>query len=686
MTCLKTIRALAVFMVLLGAVTAMADDPVGDWRYRSPYTVELHWNDQELVVPMGNRFIVRNWTYDRSDQFLPQEFSVDGGAWQSVDRWFHLTTPGEHSIRVRGLAWDVMEGTGEEVRVPFQHETTVIVMGVEAYGSIHDENDDRAPYFSVTHLAGGEDPWDHPLLLVEGFDPSNEKGLREYYEMAPEFMETLRGLGRDIFFLDFEDGGRDMVLNADVLERTIDMIHDESGGHDLTVVGLSMGGVIARYALARAEDQGTPLPVSHFLSVDSPQQGAAIHAGFQNRLKDEGISIPALTSVAARQLLLYSAWNNTHDLHDDFYSELNALNGDGYPHQCINVAASFTPPSLEENPWTGLGQRWARIAYEDVYTGGAVIFSEQNFNIDAGDFTSEAGSLLPTSSTVDRSGRISWHGIAIRWYCNFYPETARPTFIPMRSALDLDENGLSRFDIAIRPQVGEYYFHDQFPTDPAFLGAILDALEIPMPNRIVSGAYDASERHVFLAQHVLSNVDGTGSSHSFSIMDTGAGPAQPSFIAAGRTIRFTATTGHVVRFGEGAELMVLADPELDSGAVMARNPHAVIASGSGRRDASLSMTETPEATTFLEQNVPNPFNPSTTIHFNLARSGPVTLRIYDVRGGLVRELVNSDMPDGRHAIAWDGRDDVGRRTDSGIYVYRLVTTGFSLNRKMILIK
>ncbi len=91
--------------------------------------------------------------------------------------------------------------------------------------------------------------------------------------------------------------------------------------------------------------------------------------------------------------------------------------------------------------------------------------------------------------------------------------------------------------------------------------------------------------------------------------------------------------------------------------------------------------------TVLHQNVPNPFNPMTVIRFDLARSGRVQLRIYDVAGRLVRTLVDAEMPAGRdHEASWNGLDDSGQRLGSGVYFYRLDAAGERLTRKLVVMK
>jgi hypothetical protein len=95
----------------------------------------------------------------------------------------------------------------------------------------------------------------------------------------------------------------------------------------------------------------------------------------------------------------------------------------------------------------------------------------------------------------------------------------------------------------------------------------------------------------------------------------------------------------------------------------------------------------PPLKTVLHQNVPNPFNPVTTIKFDLARDGHVSLNIYDVAGRLVRTLVNEKMSAGHGFEAkWNGLDNTGNRTSSGVYFYRLVTADFSQTNKMVLMK
>ncbi len=88
----------------------------------------------------------------------------------------------------------------------------------------------------------------------------------------------------------------------------------------------------------------------------------------------------------------------------------------------------------------------------------------------------------------------------------------------------------------------------------------------------------------------------------------------------------------------------------------------------------------------LAEAVPNPFNPTTRLDFEIARSGPVSLKVYDAAGRLVTTLVDESLSSGSHHVIWDGRDSSGRLAAAGIYLYRLETGNFSNTRRMTLIK
>jgi hypothetical protein len=88
----------------------------------------------------------------------------------------------------------------------------------------------------------------------------------------------------------------------------------------------------------------------------------------------------------------------------------------------------------------------------------------------------------------------------------------------------------------------------------------------------------------------------------------------------------------------------------------------------------------------LFQNIPNPFNPSTTIGFHLPGEMSVRLAVYDVNGRLIRTLLDRDMPAGRTTVTWDGKDGGERAAASGIYFYQLETRETVTSKKMVLLR
>lgn len=88
----------------------------------------------------------------------------------------------------------------------------------------------------------------------------------------------------------------------------------------------------------------------------------------------------------------------------------------------------------------------------------------------------------------------------------------------------------------------------------------------------------------------------------------------------------------------------------------------------------------------LDQNSPNPFNPTTTIHFALPRQSDVRLTVYNILGQEVRTLIDNSLAAGTYVVSFDGTDDRGQEVASGVYLYRLTASAFSETRKMMLVK
>ncbi|MFQ5600044.1 MAG: FlgD immunoglobulin-like domain containing protein [Candidatus Krumholzibacteriia bacterium] len=90
--------------------------------------------------------------------------------------------------------------------------------------------------------------------------------------------------------------------------------------------------------------------------------------------------------------------------------------------------------------------------------------------------------------------------------------------------------------------------------------------------------------------------------------------------------------------------------------------------------------------TWLHPNVPNPFNPATTLAFDLAHAGHVELAIFTIQGRRVRTLVSRVLETGNHRVVWDGTDAAGTPIASGVYLYRLRADGMQQTRRMTLLR
>lgn len=88
----------------------------------------------------------------------------------------------------------------------------------------------------------------------------------------------------------------------------------------------------------------------------------------------------------------------------------------------------------------------------------------------------------------------------------------------------------------------------------------------------------------------------------------------------------------------------------------------------------------------LYQNFPNPFNPSTTIRFELVRTSKIALEIFDVLGKKINTIAAGAFPKGRYNRTWDGRDETGREVASGVYIYRLKAENQIISKKMLLLR
>ncbi len=100
----------------------------------------------------------------------------------------------------------------------------------------------------------------------------------------------------------------------------------------------------------------------------------------------------------------------------------------------------------------------------------------------------------------------------------------------------------------------------------------------------------------------------------------------------------------------------------------------------------VAVDDAPPAAPAAVRCYPNPFNPRTTVAFDMPAAGRASLRIYDARGRLVRELLRGELPAGGHEAPWDGCDQAGRGCAAGLYLARLDAGGRTVTGRMVLVR
>jgi len=109
--------------------------------------------------------------------------------------------------------------------------------------------------------------------------------------------------------------------------------------------------------------------------------------------------------------------------------------------------------------------------------------------------------------------------------------------------------------------------------------------------------------------------------------------------------------------------------------------------GSGGPQEEEGWSDTPLPLAYaLGQSFPNPCRDKTTISYQLPEETPVSLKVYNVAGQVVRELASGKQKAGYYQAAWDGKDGSGRQVSSGVYFYRLDAGGFSKTNKLVVVR
>jgi flagellar hook assembly protein FlgD len=88
----------------------------------------------------------------------------------------------------------------------------------------------------------------------------------------------------------------------------------------------------------------------------------------------------------------------------------------------------------------------------------------------------------------------------------------------------------------------------------------------------------------------------------------------------------------------------------------------------------------------LKDNYPNPFNPTTTLHYDLPEDALVNITIYDMQGRHIKTLINQTQDAGYRSVIWDATNDHGKPESAGIYLYQIQAGEYMQTKKMVLLK
>jgi hypothetical protein len=419
-----------------------------------------------------------NFAVQSSSSFLSLDVSVDGGGYNNVYSGSLVTnfiwansisaynTIGQHSLKVKFTA---MSGT------QYIREYDIYVVP-------------RSSGFFVDNYCNTMRVWKgnnssnpKPLVLSEGFDAYNLKPEQYYRQAGNELISCLLSKGFDVYVVNYNLNSQSIKNNGAIFQSAIRYVSSINNSEKVIATGMSMGGLINRYACAKAEHDGNPLPISKFVTIDAPHQGAVIASDFQNWRKStldesrtngfpDDFAEFASNNAAAKELLNYNAYDPSGNVHNSFFSYLNSLNNDGYPHLAEKIGISFSTnnPNPNNGKWiyvniTGAPNFGGSKNYNGYLTSAETVAGSYlpKINIDGFPITVPK-TFLSTALSVLRPFSNPW--VTITQYLD-------PSFIPHVSSLDIT-NGISKFDKVIIPSVTGY--HDIVPSE--LIEPIINAL------------------------------------------------------------------------------------------------------------------------------------------------------------------------------------------------------------------
>lgn len=604
----------------------------------------------EIFAELNNHKINFALTYGLSMANI--EVSVDNGSYvnlytgtpKSSHIWdystSYFTTLGSHNLKVNFL--DPIGGT------VYHREYTVFV--VPQSNGFYKDN--YCNTLRVWKSNAGINAT--PLILSEGFDAYNTRSEQFYRHGGNDLINCLLTKGFDIYIINYKYNSQSIRNNAAVFSSAIRYVSGINGNKPIIASGMSMGGIINRYACSKAEASGNPLPISKFLSLDAPQQGARISSTLQNWRKGlttgDGYAEHAANNDAAKELLLYNAYDISGGINSTFFSELNSLNGDGYPHLIPTIGVSFS--STSPNP-TAAGTEFLFVEVDGAITSD----SNEHFYLSTEE--AQAGSFLPrlvfdpipvTLNTspppcVDMRNvfAVNFKDIKSSLLSILRPfsdptvtihQMAVPAFISHNSSLDI-VSGISKFNIAIQPSVTT--FHDEIPAD--IIQPLINALinqDLYLQDKTITDTRNYIAGNKIEAGYSVTTTIPNGnfvlSSGSIVSMRAGNQIVLADGFIANTGSNFNAKTGPIECNGVESQ-QFRSNSAFENGPIEEYSEEKVTSEGSVTNKVVEKINETDEILSIF----PNPSNSYFTIESSII---PVEIIVYNIQGIQVINIKN----------------------------------------------
>ncbi len=578
----------------------------------------------------STQFIVPSELYF-SNQKFPQYIEIDfddgrGFVSISLDEIVPVsyTEVGFKNLKMRMISESETASAGATFEVRSldirQPDTTWTVTADTSYSGIVASGE------AFIYFAEGRSEIQHPVILIEGFDISDDMDQDELYDLANQeaLFDDLEASGFDGIILNFDDPTTYIQDNAIMFQKLLDMVNPFIAGEaETVVVGASLGGLVGRIALVSMERDSIDHNVRTFISFDAPHYGANVPLGLQYFANFFGADesslemsefIDALNSPGSRQLLRYHFTEPTSDtytapaepdsLHTLFIQELDSL---GMPENLRTVAVS----------------------------NGSASGATQGFS--------------PGEQIIDY------------YYWSFLVEIRGDVYAVQNTSSQLVLDGLMDLLFPLPDSDQTVTVHSAEPIDAAPGGYRMSMHQMDTtsgnPWGDIVALYDA---HCFIP-----TASGLGIEPDDILEDLTQNVGQLASSMFDTIYYPLVNEDHV---SLSAESKIWFMNEIGSPEILSVENHSPIAEAFN-----------------LHLAYPNPFNPSTTIRFDVglgeAIMHPFQLTIYDITGRLVEALVDGELHSGSHEVIWNAD-----RFASGVYFAYLKSNGLTQTQKITLLK